>query len=434
MTASVAPPPQRVSPRLRLLLLGAGCLAGTVALWHVARLPLVLSFDLAPWLTLVVAFLAAELAQFHIEVRKQTFSMSLSELPLVLGTILLGPLATVSSRVLGSAIAMLLRRDPPTKVAINLCVFALESTVFSAVLYSFSDRDILTPQTWAAIMIAVVIALLLSFSQVTVIVGWTQGWLSSRRLIQIVSPIIIVGLISSATAIVVAIVLRTDPAGVALLVALGLVFALGFRGYARSVQQHKTLGQVYDFAKKVEQSTTLSASDHLVVESVREELNAERAALWLDASDGAPARIAFATASGGDVVYPGPDDLGDPLRERVLIEGSGVLFGSRSGSSIERGAVTLRGAAEVIAVPLLSAQGTIGFLEVCDRRGDKLAFGADDVRMLESLATHVSAAAQNVHLMRKLRFDALHDRLTGLPNRLALGEIVGELLADIEVE
>jgi len=92
----------------------------------------------------------------------------------------------------------------------------------------------------------------------------------------------------------------------------------------------------------------------------------------------------------------------------------------------------VRGAEEVIGVPLTSATGEVGYLEVVDRLGDRLVFTNEDVRLMESLATHVSAAAQNAQLLRKLRYDALHDTLTGLSNRLHLTEIVAELLEAVE--
>ncbi|MBA3419129.1 MAG: GGDEF domain-containing protein [Geodermatophilaceae bacterium] len=104
------------------------------------------------------------------------------------------------------------------------------------------------------------------------------------------------------------------------------------------------------------------------------------------------------------------------------------MFRARVAADPEREALALRRAAEVIGVPLSSASGVIGYMEVCDRRGDRLDFSEDDVRLLESLATHVSAASQNVQLLGELRYDASHDRLTRLPNRLRLAEVIDELL------
>lgn len=423
------PTPARGAPSRWLVLLGVGALAVSAALTEAALVSYSLSVEVLPFVVLAAAFVMAELLIFHIEVRKQTFSMSLSEFPLILGILWLGALPTVAARLVGYSIAAAVRRYPVQKSVFNLCVITLETMVLVTVVALLGTGRTVDWQTHLAVVLGMGLALLSSFCLVIAAIGLTQGWLAPRRLAAIGTPMVAVGVVNAAAAVLIALIVDTDPAGTVLLAALGLVFVLGFRVYGRSVQEHKTLDQVYGFAKEVEQSTTLAAGDHLIVEAVREEINAERAALWVGGTTDVPQRIAYADALGQAMDYPGPEDAEDPLRERVLRAGTGLLFGSRTGSEVERAALATRQAVEVIGVPLLSAQGTIGYLEVCDRRGDKLSFGDADVRMLESLATHVSAAAQNAQLLRKLRFDALHDRLTGLPNRVSLGEVITEQLA-----
>ena len=59
----------------------------------------------------------------------------------------------------------------------------------------------------------------------------------------------------------------------------------------------------------------------------------------------------------------------------------------------------------------------IGSLEVAGRMHDLEHFTRDDVRLLETIAAHASVAVENNRLVDRLRFDAYHDALTGLPNR-----------------
>ena len=68
-------------------------------------------------------------------------------------------------------------------------------------------------------------------------------------------------------------------------------------------------------------------------------------------------------------------------------------------------------------VPLRSGSAVIGTLEVAGRLGDLTQFGEADVRLLETLAAHAAVAVENSRLVDRLRFDAYHDALTGLPNR-----------------
>ena len=69
---------------------------------------------------------------------------------------------------------------------------------------------------------------------------------------------------------------------------------------------------------------------------------------------------------------------------------------------------------------MTTAAGEPGYLEVCDRRSDVVSFDEGDRGALESVLTHVNAAIRQQQLLTQIRYDADHDRLTGLPNRQRL--------------
>src|ERR687892_509541 len=88
---------------------------------------------------------------------------------------------------------------------------------------------------------------------------------------------------------------------------------------------------------------------------------------------------------------------------------------------------------------LLDAQGgEIILLPDAEREGDVSTFGQDDVKLLETLANHVSVALENgrlgdslsqlTRLKEELRHQAFHDHLTGLPNRTLFTERVAYAL------
>ena len=77
----------------------------------------------------------------------------------------------------------------------------------------------------------------------------------------------------------------------------------------------------------------------------------------------------------------------------------------------------------------MTAAGEPGYLEVCDRRSDIVSFADSDRAALDSMLTHVNAAIRHQQLLTQIRYDADHDRLTGLPNRQRLAAEIEQLLS-----
>src|SRR3954452_4022917 len=75
--------------------------------------------------------------------------------------------------------------------------------------------------------------------------------------------------------------------------------------------------------------------------------------------------------------------------------------------------------------------GVLGALIVANRLGEVRSFDGEDVLLLETVANHASVALENGELIDKLRHDALHDALTGLPNRVQLQRRLTSALDDV---
>jgi diguanylate cyclase (GGDEF)-like protein len=88
---------------------------------------------------------------------------------------------------------------------------------------------------------------------------------------------------------------------------------------------------------------------------------------------------------------------------------------------------------DAIVIPLRSGKTTIGTLEVANRLGDNRTFREADVQVLETIAAHAAVAVENSRLVDRLRYDAYHDRLTGLPNRRRMIDALAESIA-VEAE
>src|SRR6476646_7515258 len=103
----------------------AGVLFGAFAV-HIE--PLAAPFSI-PWWMLALGFYLAETNVVHLEFRRQAHTFSLSEIPFVLGLVFVDPTGFVLAAVIGSAIGLVIRRQPLIKLFFNLSHFALEATV-----------------------------------------------------------------------------------------------------------------------------------------------------------------------------------------------------------------------------------------------------------------------------------------------------------------
>ena len=63
-----------------------------------------------------------------------------------------------------------------------------------------------------------------------------------------------------------------------------------------------------------------------------------------------------------------------------------------------------------------------------DRLGDTTTFTPDDLALLQALAGHLAVALQSTQLVARLRHEATHDLLTGLPNRALLTDRMQDVL------
>ncbi len=379
-------------------------------------------------LALFVAFVITESVQLDLEVRRQTFQVTPIEL-VVIALVELGGLWAAVVR--GAAVVLVLvhQRYAPMKTVFNVALAVLEVTAAVAVLQLFPTSDIDSPLTWAALAVAVTVADVVSAGCVAAIITLIDGRLDRQFWIGALVPQFLVGPLSVAAGVGAVLLIRDN--GWAWLLILPILAAMiaVFRLSASALRERRTVQQVYEFARRVEQVRPDADGPLQIVLAVQELLNADKVALWLPPYLDEPPRLVVA-GDGGVSWYDGPADPEDVLRQRVLMPGSSepVLVAAGRSTPAEAAALARRGAEEVLGAPVATAAGEPGYLEVCDRRSDVVSFTGSDRSALDSMLTHVNAAIRQQQLLTQIRYDADHDRLTGLPNRQRLAAEIDQLL------
>ncbi len=391
----MSPPPQVYrlrSPTTRVSALGLLLGLLGVALLTLAR-PDAHAMDARTVVTVALIaalFGAAESSQIHLEVRHETMSVSLSELPFVLGLFLLPPEWLLIARLLAAGTVFALRRTSPSKVIFNLGLFTAEVGTAELLFRSFSPGAGLSPRDWLVAYLTMLTVDVMGAGAVSIAMALLQRRMTWAVLRRTLPPIVLAGTLNTSLALFALIVVTVTDAALLLLAVMATIVALGYRGYQRLLRQHADLGRLFAFTQTVGAAET---SDDMVAQLLVEAthlMQAESAVLLVspDTTTDQPAPPV------GAVVIP--RDTRDPLLRAWL------------------GQAGLR---DALLVPMRDGGEVAGVLQVGNRIGAMSTFTAEDLRLLQTLTAHTEVLRQNGRLLERLRHDAHHDGLTGLWNR-----------------
>jgi len=366
----------------------------------------------------LVIFVVVQSASLHFVVRRQAFVMTLDEIPLVLGLFYLPPLTLLTVRVAAALVGQAYRRSSPVKFWFNLSSLAAATSMASLVLFAFPSMTGVGPYTWLALFAAAGTSTLVTIASVVGVMTLVQGSQSGWEILRSSLPAAPTAAVNITIGLIVLVMLHATPWTLVLLVVLAGVLVLVYRSYAQFLRQHRTLTDLYDLTRAIGRSGYDGSLPDVLLGRVRELMQAEYATFWLPAQ-GRHLEVLL-TSRVDDTGLLDIPNTPDVLRTRAVEEGRTISVGAKLGGPDDtalREALREKGTKDAIVVPLRSGNAVIGSLEVAGRLGDRAHFWPTDVRVLETLAAHVAVAVENSRLVDRLRFDAHHDTLTGLPNR-----------------
>jgi diguanylate cyclase (GGDEF)-like protein len=398
-----------------------------------------------PWAVLYLAlFVVAQTTVLHFEVQRHGFTLSVTEIPLVLALFHLPhPVLLVIVRVLSLVAVQMWQRLGAVKAAFNAAAVGLSTTV-AALIAVGGVGDVDQPRTWFLLTVAVATAIVISFACTAGVVTLVQGPPPAKALIRMAVSMLVVAAVNVTVGLIVLVVIDAQAWSIVLLVGLGAMLFVVYRSYAQFVGQHRTLAEIYELTRAMGGASREGALPDILLARVRVLLQAEYATLWLPAQGRYPELQLSAHINSAGLLDV--SNTPQALRDRALADGATVAVGPKTGDPQLREVLrSIGGVKDAIVVPLRSGSAVIGMLEVTGRLGELLQFRLADVRLLETIAAQVAVAVENSRLIDRLRFDAYHDALTGLPNRrrvLALleeavkvrapGEVVAVMVFDID--
>ncbi|MDQ1660934.1 MAG: hypothetical protein QOJ68_914 [Blastococcus sp.] len=376
-----------------------------------------------PWWAVALGFAATEMWVVHLQTQREAQTVSVSEFPLVLGLFFASPLQLLVGRLAGSLLVLLIhRRSSALKTSWNLGLVSLQTAVTVGLFRVITvGHGADSPLSWLGAYAGAIAANCLGHVAIALVIAIYESDLDVRAMLrsmvtdEIASPVVIALSVLSAISLATA----SQSAWLLLIAAAGLL--LGYRTYASLADRNLDLERLYRFTQAITSSPEVDEILRNVLSEARQLLHSERA------------EVAFVASAGGDIAHvrlgvsgrlsrstslPGSEDQG--LLSHVVAEGSPLLVPRGTRDPDQRRWLAAEAAREAVVVPLQGAAGILGVLIVTDRLGEVRTYDEDDVRLLETVANHASVALQNGELVDKLRHDAMHDALTGLPNREAL--------------
>jgi diguanylate cyclase (GGDEF)-like protein len=368
-----------------------------------------------PFLALVVAFGIAEATALHVEIRKESHSLSLSGIPMMFGLLFLSPLSVALAYIAGAAPAMLLvRKSDLVKTTWNLCLFFAEAALAGFIVRRLLGMDL--PESaleWLVPLVAVLAAELLSLIAVPLVIMVVDVKFRPNLFADVGQSQILAALAGTFTVTVL-----SAAVGSPAMIVFALVPVIGVGALMHSSgqlsQRHKDLQQLHGFTRALTNERGPRTVDTGLAELVQI-MRSRTAGLLIVSDDERPSTcrvLSDDTFEDGD-----PADIADLLVGAV---GHGSVTQLTWSDTDRAGRLLLErlGASRLLAIKVLGEVGRVGVLFVTDRLGMRSEFANEELRLFGSLANTLSARLANDHLVARLESQAQHDALTGLANRL----------------